>query len=315
MDFTQVGLKINKDRRTISRFYKRWNDRKSLENPENRGRKRKTSQYDDTAIILFVKRDRFATAKQIISDLSLPKLCENTIRSRIKECSELNSYWAYKKPFISVANKRKRLAWAKSHINWTPEQWRKVLWTDESPFVLRFNRRKRVWRMHNERYSQNCLVGTIKHDKKINVWGAFCYHGIGYLHRIRGIMDGYIYLDILEDPMLASADLLFGRENFLFQQDNDPKHTAIIVRQWFLDNNIEKIDWPAQSPDLNPIENLWSILDTMVSKRKVNNEEELFNCLNEAWKSIPLSILHNLVDSMPRRCKVVIDAKGGNTKY
>ena len=65
----------------------------------------------------------------------------------------------------------KRLEWAKAHQNWTVDQWRNVLWSDESPFVLRYNRKKRVWRLHNERYNPLVTVATVKHDKKINIWG------------------------------------------------------------------------------------------------------------------------------------------------
>lgn len=165
-------------------------------------------------------------------------------------------------------------------------------------------KKKRVWRMHNERYSPRCMRGTVKHDKKINVWGCFSSGGVGRLHRIIGIMDQEIYMDIREEPMLHSADLLFGRENWILQQDNDPKHTAKRVKEW-----------PPQSPDLNPIENLWSILDRRLSNRHVNSEAELFQCLQEGWNSLPVSLLSKLVASMHDRCQAVIDNKGLPTKY
>jgi hypothetical protein len=105
---------------------------------------------------------------------------------------------------------------------------------------------------------------------------------VGRLHLIEGIMDQDIYMGILLEPMLPSADLLFGRENWYFQQDNDSKHTTKCVCQWSVYHNIPKIEWPAQSPDLNPIESLWSLLDQTTANRKVNTEEELFECLQKA---------------------------------
>ena len=135
------------------------------------------------------------------------------------------------------------------------------------------------------------------------------------LHRIEGILVKEGYLNILENVMLPSADMTLMRENWYFQQDNDPKHTAHVVRDWMQDNNIPLMDWPSQSPDLNPIENLWAILDKSCKTRRPNNEVELFQILQDAWRALPVSLLDDLVSSMPRRCQAVIDAEGRATKY
>ena len=84
------------------------------------------------------------------------------------------------------------------------------------------------------------------------VWGAFSATGVGILHRIEGIMNKEIYNDLLANVMLPSADILFGRENWIFQQDNDPKHTAKINKDFLIENEVPTLPWPAQSPDLNP---------------------------------------------------------------
>ena len=88
--------------------------------------------------MIYVKRHRFCTAEEIKREVALPGLCCNTILSRIKESGEFNSYWAVHKPFINRDNRQKRLQWCQEHIDWTPEQWHRVLWSDESPFVLSY---------------------------------------------------------------------------------------------------------------------------------------------------------------------------------
>ena len=243
-----------------------------------------------------------------------------TIRRRISESGEFSSYWKIKKPFVSAKNRRIRVQWCKDHLHWTQDDWNKVLWSDESPFVYKFDGKTRVWRKHNERYHVKAMKGTVKHDKKINVWGCFSARGVGMLCMVPGIMEQQQYRDILEDYMVPSGHLLFGASEegvqpWIFQQDNDPKHTAHATIQWFEDNNINKLVWPSQSPDLNPIENLWSYLNSVTRKRDVYNDKDLFKALSKGWKELPTWYLTNLIDSMPRRLRAVIDNGGYPTKY
>jgi hypothetical protein len=248
-------------------------------------------------------------------ELELSYISDKTIRRRITESGEFKSCWKTKAPFISEVNRKKRLAWCRARLGWSVERWKRVLWTDESPFVIRFNRKTRVWRStHNERYAPWCTTASVKHDAKINVWGCFAAHGVATLYLVVGILVKAKYQDILENEMLPSADLLFGREDWYFQQDNDPKHTANIIKQWFVDYDIPKMDWPAQSPDLNPIENPWSILDHRIKSRKPNNTKQHFEIIKNAWHDLPVDILTKLVESMPHRCQAVIDANGYATK-
>ena len=110
----------------------------------------------------------------------------STFARAIKSTGEFNSYWSARKPFISQANRIKRYRWAKMHRTWSKERWRRVIFSDESPFCLRFNGKIRVWRLHNERYETRCCKASFKHDEKINVWGGFSAHGVGLLHQLQG---------------------------------------------------------------------------------------------------------------------------------
>lgn len=161
-----------------------------------------------------------------------------------------------------------------------------------------------------------CLQGSVKHDKKIMVWGCFSWNGVGHLHRVKGIMRMENYHQILIHHMKPSAKDLFENKPFIFQQDNDPKHTAKLITKYFTNQTtITKMDWASQSPDLAPIENLWSYVDYRAKERKPQTETELFNVIKEEWEAIPINIIHNLVKSMPVRCQAVIDNDGWPTKY
>ena len=95
-----------------------------------------------------------------------------------------------------------------------------------------------------------------------------------------------------------------------FQQDSDPKHTAKINQQYLVNKGYKILPWVSQSPDLNPIENLWSIIEDMMKDRKPQNEDQLFQCIQTAWDNVPTDLLQRLADSMPRRCAAVIKSKG-----
>jgi transposase len=300
---------------TVHFYVKRFQNTGDVDTAKRSGRPRKTDNRTDILLCREVKKNRFVTSTELQSNPIVKSVSSRTIQRRITETQQFKSHWATKKPFISQINRRKRLKWCKDHLNWTKEQWRKVLWSDESPFVFRCNRKRRVWRMANERYKPWCSAGTVKHDKKINVWGCFSANGVGDLYLVEGILKKEQYQTILETHAIPSALRLFGDQNWIFQQDNDPKHTAKVIKLWFVNNNTQILDWPSQSPDLNPIENLWSILDNSLKLRRPNNEQELFQMLNTSWKSISVDTLERLVDSMPARCQAVIDNDGFASKY
>ena len=88
------------------------------------------------------------------------------------------------------------------------------------------------------------------------VWGSMCYHGVGSLVRLEGRVNANDYQEVLEQYMLNDANSLIG-EDFVFQHDNAPIHTARSTRQWLRDNSVTVLDCPPNSPDANPIENLW----------------------------------------------------------
>ena len=107
-----------------------------------------------------------------------------------------------------------------------------------------------------------------------------------------------------------------GTPDFIFQQDGASCHTAKACQAWFRDNNVRLLEWPGNSPDLNPIENLWARLKKLVSQRHPSNKTELIEAIIESWHHvITAQELETLVNSMPDRYRAVIAAKGYATKY
>ena len=105
-------------------------------------------------------------------------------------------------------------------------------------------------------------------------------------------------------------------EDFIFQQDNAPCHVSRKSMEWFSKENIKLLKWPANSPDLNPIENLWGLLKKAIHGKEIKNERELIASIINAWSSFNESdILENSVRTIPKRIKEVIESKGGPISY
>jgi transposase len=223
------------------------------------GRKRKISIDLTRKIIEIVKGNRRLSAPKLVALLEYednlivsPSTVKRVIhRHGFRACSPR------KVPFISPESKKKRLAWAKAMIVKPKEYWRRVIWTDESKFNLFSSDGKLwVWRAVGEAFDEKCTSKTVKHGGgNVMVWGCMSAVGTGNLALIDGKMYAPKYIKLLQNNLVSSARKL-NLDEWVFQQDNDPKHTSKLSMSYFEANDIEVMDWPAQSPDLNVIEHV-----------------------------------------------------------
>ncbi len=220
------------------------------------------------------------------------------------------------KPLLNQRQRQKHLTWAVEKNNWTVAQWSKVLFSDESKFCISFgNQGPRVWRKSGEAQNPCCLKSSVKFPQSVMIWAAMSSAGVGPLCFLKSTVNAAIYQEIVEHFLLPSAGKLYGDADFIFQQDLAPAHTAKGTKSWFNDHGVTVLDWPANSPDLNPIENLWGIVKRKMRDTRPNNADDLKATVKETWASIPPQQCHKLITSMPRRIEAVIKAKGAPTKY
>lgn len=148
------------------------------------------------------------------------------------------------------------------------------------------------------------------------VWGAFCWDGTAELVFIDDRLDADDYCGVLETSLLPFIHRL-GIEEWTFQQDNAPIHKARVTGEWFQEHRLNVMEWPAKSPDLNPIENLWGILTRTVyaGNKQYANKRELKDAILRAWANIPIEIIHKLIESMTKRVMECVAAEGKALEY
>ena len=271
------------------------------------GRERSSNEVEDRFLVVQARRHRFDNATTLRRDFQNAtgvRISTQTIRNRLHDAG-LRS----RRPAIRVTLTRyhlqMRLAWARDHVTWTQNDWAPVLFTDESRFCVDFtDRRARVWRMPNEHFAPVCVA---EHDRfgggSVMVWVGISAQGKTDLHEI---------LDVYVRPYAGAVG-----ENFILMDDNARAHRARITDQYLEQATIVHTEWPARSPDLNPIEHAWDMLQTAVSSRPVQpaSVQEIRQALLEEWDKIPQYKIRRPISSMQRRCQAVTEARGHHTRY
>jgi hypothetical protein len=230
----------------------------------------------------------------------------------------LESHLAARKPLLTVKDRLKRYSWCRQRLNWTVNDWSRVIFSDESNFEV-FNRKSRVIvkRFKNEKFHPKFCTPRLQNGGgSAGIWGCISYKGTGICNIYTGRINQFVYINTLENNLLPSVELLFEPDDpWIFQQDGAPAHTARSVNEWFNEQNIEVLPWCARSPDLNPIEHLWSFMDAKMVKTKVTSIEHLKEVLHKEWLAIPTEYVQKLIESMPKRVLACYKAKGGHFKY
>ncbi|KAK4515261.1 uncharacterized protein ATC70_002871 [Mucor velutinosus] len=224
-------------------------------------------------------------------------LKRNGLTSRIK--AKIN--------FVSKVNKRLRLAWAKKHRHLTTADWRRWVSSDETRINL---------------WGSDVKSQLQRNDGGVMFWSCITAEGPGYgTTIIEDAINSGLFVDISKTSLNDTLEH-FGKtpSDVRIQQDIATPHTSGITKQWFTDNgfNLDKImDWPPQSPNLNPIEHVWHLLKLRLNKypSRPSTKEELERRINIQWYKITEKECQKYIDSMPARIKAVIKSKGGSTHY
>lgn len=303
----QISKEVRCTVNTVKFWLKRFKDNGDVEELPRAGRPRKTTEEQDEVILAAQEEDREATMQDIQQEVKKQRIevSSSTIRRRVMEAG-MRFIPPLVKPLLSIQYIEKRVEWANQYGE---QDWKQVMFSDESTIRLHYYRRS-VWR----RPGEHIVRRSVKHPAKVNIWGCLSSQGFGKAYVFTGNMDAKLLCKIYKKALLPSAEKLFEGE-WKLQEDNDPKHRSRLAAKWREDNQVEKINWPSQSPDLNCIENVWRLLKIRVADRRPQNIQELIQVTRQEWRKLPTSLAVNLVNSMPRRLDATLAANGDYTMY
>ncbi|GFU73984.1 transposable element Tcb2 transposase [Trichonephila clavipes] len=212
-----------------------------------------------------------------------------------------------------------RLQWCREHHNWTEQDWVCVLFSDESRFSLSSDcRRQLIWRESGTAYrSENIQEKDRYPTCSIMVGAGIMINGRTCLHVVANrTMTGQPYID---EVLLPNVRLFRGAvgDKFVFMDDNATCHRTLAVQDCLDSEGIQRLVWPARSPDLNPIEYVWDALGRQVAGRNYppTNKNTLIRALTEEWDKLPQQLLDNVVQKYLRRVECCITLHGGHIPY
>lgn len=285
------------------------------------GRPRATDRTDDRFLVVNALRRRTVTSTQLqgmIRQVRNVNISSRTVRRRLIEVNLSNRRPATG-PLLTPRHRSLRLRFARNHVNWTVDDWKKVLFSDETRISLSSpDGRERVWRRRGERFAQACFSPRVPFcGGSVMFWGGIHYDARTELVAIpRPALTSQRYVEeVLEEHVVPFAP--FVGPHFKLMHDNARPHSAAAVQGYLREVGINTIDWPPKSPDLNPIEHIWDSVKKRI--RAKNNPPttlaDLTTAAIQEWETTPQEDIQHLISGMRRRLQAVIQARGGNTRY
>ncbi len=271
---------------TISRVYREWSEQEKISSERQLcGWKCLVDVRVQRIIVRLVRDDRKATVTQITTRYNQgvqKTISEHTTLRTLKKMGS-SSRRPHRVPLLSAKNRTRRIQFTQAHKNWTIEDWKNIAWSDGS------DGRVIIWRKEHESMDPSCLVSTVQAagGSGVMVWGIFSWHTFGPLVSIEHHLNTTVYLSIIADHVHPFMTTVYTSTDGYFQQDNAPCHKAQIISDWFLehDNESPLLKWSPQSPDLNPIEHLWDVVEREIHIMDVQptNLQQLCDAIMSIW--------------------------------
>nr|CAH7737755.1 unnamed protein product [Callosobruchus chinensis] len=315
-----IAIKLNFVKSTVSRTIRRYEETGEVNSRPRTGRPTVSTRREYRYIAQLARRERSVTVLVLTSQFQRTfnrVISTATIHRRVL-ASGLRCRRPLRGPSLTARHRTARLQWARAQQDWLLPQWRNVLFSDESRFrLVSDDYRERFWR---KRGGQNILataIGVGPYGVGTQLfWDGIRFNGRAQLIHIPETMTGAYYLQNIINAIVQPLRNEIG-DQFIFMDDNARPHRTRAVQQALENGDIAKLEWPAMSPDINPIEHVWNYVSRAIFNR--NNPpritQELIVAATEEWDNIPQEVINNLIIGMHRRVDELIRSICGNTMY
>ena len=307
----EIVARCNVSQRSVYRVLQRGQLIYNKTYPNGAGRPILLTDRDKRRIKKNLKKDGKTSVKKIVGNLDLT-VSKSTVLRCIKKLHFKKRKFKVK-PILKGHHLQARLELARKTIHWT-KRWSRVYFTDEKKFNLDGpDGWDYFWADLNEKNEKQYFSKDIHNKQSVMVWGAFSLQEQLPLVRLEGKQTAGKYSELIENSFFYQV----MSEKYILVHDNAPFHTAQVVKNKIDELEIDVLPWPAYSPDLNPIENLWShiVRSIYANGKTYDNVDALWEAIQECWENIPKKIIKSLVKSMPNRMINLLENGGRTLKY
>lgn len=331
----EVAETLMRSTKWVQKWHQRWKRGYNLQDQPRSGRPKVLSARAKD-VLRKAKDKRHQSCRRLTRRLKNlgENVSRNTVHRYLTKNLKLKAYKRTKKPRLTELQKKKRLAFAKKYQNLTKDDWENWIFSDECPIYLFPTGNPQNDRIYSQSRENVEASEQVKFSPYVMVWGAMSASGLTDLHMLpqgTTVNAQYYIGNILENVLLPALrrtkrsgpmtdrKMTRRRSESVFVQDGAPAHTARVTQKWCSENLpafVKKDEWPPNSPDLSPVENLWAILNQKIFHTPApTTMAQLKSRILKEWQSIDVTMLRNLVHSMPDRLQTVRTNKGGHCDY
>jgi hypothetical protein len=274
------------------------------------GRPRKLGKHQRMVFSSIIKKHRGATGKDLAVFVKQKLRVRISPRTALEERRNLGYRPRTRKrrPKLTVSDLAHRLKWCRKRRNWS---WSKAVFLDITT-VRSSEARGHVWARRGEELAEEWFEGPA-HGPQAFVLGAISRRGTCGLAIFQHRLNAKGYRNLLRQHILPATRQRY-RGGFFFVQDNDRKQCARVVREWGEQENVQFLQLPPRSPDLNPIEKVWGPLKDHIASLHPPSYEALSSAIQEYWDGLNFVAVNRYIDHQKPNVLAIIKTLGGHIK-